>query len=228
LNAGEHSKTRLTLGAVAASERRRGPGRPPEGVREAILEATLALIEEIGVSRLTTKEIARVGGFSEASIYYHFADKAALLEGAILEGVLAPFQEFAAAFAERAPDGDVESMLLEFTAALTAFWERILPLLSAVQSDIDLRRRFRRRMNALDLGPHRAVRLVGGLLAGQQEHGTIREDVDPYSAAMLICSTCYLTGYQRHMLGAKARRQLPALEPTVSALVGLLQPPRRG
>jgi AcrR family transcriptional regulator len=197
-------------------------------VREAILDATLGLISEIGVSRLTTKEIARAGGFSEASIYYHFADKAALLEGAILEGVLAPFQEFAAAFAERAPGGHIEPMLLEFTAALTAFWEQILPLLSAVQSDADLRRRFRRRVNALDLGPHRGVRLVGGLLAQQQELGTIRNDVDPYSAAMLICSTCYLTGYQRHMLGTRARRQLPALEPTVSALVALLQPPGRG
>jgi AcrR family transcriptional regulator len=213
---------------MATSEQRRGPGRPPEGVREAILDATLGLISEIGVSRLTTKEIARAGGFSEASIYYHFADKAALLEGAILEGVLAPFQEFAAAFAERAPGGHIEPMLLEFTAALTAFWEQILPLLSAVQSDADLRRRFRRRVNALDLGPHRGVRLVGGLLAQQQELGTIRNDVDPYSAAMLICSTCYLTGYQRHMLGTRARRQLPALEPTVSALVALLQPPGRG
>jgi AcrR family transcriptional regulator len=209
---------------VSAVERKRGPGRPPEGVREAILQTTLELISEIGVSRLTTKEIARAGGFSEASIYYHFADKAALLEGAILDGVLAPFQEFAAAFAERAPDEDVEAMLLEFTRALTAFWEQILPLLSAVQSDADLRRRFRRRVNALDLGPHRGVRLIGGLLARQQSEGSVRADVDPYAVAMLICSTCYLTGYQRHMLGARARRQLPARAPTVAALVSLLRP----
>jgi AcrR family transcriptional regulator len=211
---------------MATTQRKRGPGRPPEGVREAILETTLALISEIGVSRLTTKEIARVGGFSEASIYYHFADKAALLEGAILEGVLAPFQEFAAGFVERAPAEDIEEMLLEFTRALTAFWERILPLLSAVQSDTDLRGRFQRRVNALDLGPHRGVRLVGSLLAGAQAQGTIRADADPSSAAMLICSTCYLTGYQRHMLGDKARRQLPGLKPTISSLVALLRSPQ--
>jgi AcrR family transcriptional regulator len=208
---------------VTAIEPKRGPGRPSEGVREAILQTTLELISEIGVSRLTTKEIARAGGFSEASIYYHFADKAALLEGVILDGVLAPFQTFAAAFAERASDGDVEAMLLEFTRALTAFWEQILPLLSAVQSDAELRRRFQRRVNALDLGPHRGIRLVGGLLAHQQQQGNVRTDVDPYAVAMMICSTCYLTGYQRHMLGTKARRQLPGLAPTVAALVALVR-----
>jgi AcrR family transcriptional regulator len=208
--------------ATAAS--RRGPGRPPEGVRDAIIETTLGLISELGISRLTTKEIARIGGFSEASIYYHFADKAALLEGVILDGVLAPFQDFAAAFAERAPDAELEPMLIEFTAALTAFWEQILPLLSAVQSDANLRRRFQRRVNARDLGPHRGVRLVGGLLTRAQQQGTIRADVEPSSIAMLICSTCYLTGYQRHMLGTKASRRLPALKPTVSSLIGLLRP----
>jgi AcrR family transcriptional regulator len=208
---------------VATAQNRRGPGRPPEGVREAILETTLSLISDIGVARLTTKEIARVGGFSEASIYYHFADKAALLEGAILDGVLAPFQEFAAAFAKRAPGGDVEAMLIEFTAALTAFWEKVLPLLSAMQSDAELRRRFQQRVNALDLGPHRGVRLVAGVLSSAQERGAIRTDVDTTAMAMLICSACYLTGYQRHMLGPKARRRLPALKPTISSLIELLR-----
>jgi AcrR family transcriptional regulator len=208
---------------VATAQGKRGPGRPPEGVREAILETTLTLIADVGVSRLTTKEIARAGGFSEASIYYHFADKAALLEGAILDGVLAPFQEFAASFAQRAPDGDVEAMLIEFTAALTAFWEKVLPLLSAMQSDVELRTRFQQRVNALDLGPHRGVRLVAGVLRNGQDQGKIRADVDVTAMAMLICSACYLTGYQRHMLGAKARRRLPALKPTISSLVELLR-----
>ncbi len=219
-----NTRKRTYTEGVATSEQKRGPGRPPEGVRDAILQTTLELISEIGVSRLTTKELARVGGFSEASIYYHFADKAALIEGVILDGVLAPFQEFAAGFAERAPDGDLEEMLLEFATALTAFWERVLPLLSAVQSDAELRRRFQQRVNSLDLGPHRGVRLVGRLLAHQQEQGRIRADVEPEPVAMLICSTCYLTGYQRHMLGVKAGRQLPALEPTISSLVALLRP----
>src|SRR5882672_3169084 len=209
---------------MPAAEQKRRPGRPPEGVREAILKTTLDLIGEIGIARLTTKEIAARGGFSEASIYYHFADKAALVEGAILDGVLAPFQEFAAAFAERSGDRPVEETLLEFTAGLSAFWEKILPLLSAVQSDVELRRRFRTRVNRLDLGPHRGVRLVTALLTRQQEAGTIRADIDPAPIAMLVCSACFLSGYNKHMLGVNARRKLPSVASTVSGLVAMLRP----
>jgi AcrR family transcriptional regulator len=208
---------------VSAPEPKRGRGRPPEGVREAIIKTTHELIRERGIARLTTKEVAARGGFSEASIYYHFADKAALLEGVILEGVLAPFQEFAAAFQERAGEQSLEEALLQFTRELRAFWERILPLLSAVQSDAELRSRFQERLNALDLGPHRGVRLVGGILSQEQAAGRIRADADPAEAAMLICAGCYLSGYNRHMLGPKAQRKLPSLAATVSSMVALLE-----
>jgi AcrR family transcriptional regulator len=201
-------------------ERKRG--RPPEGVREAIIEATLALIAERGVARLTTKEIAGQAGVSEASIYYHFADKPALIEAVILDGVLAPFQSFTSGFHGRALTVSVEDGLQEFTTALSAFWERILPLLSAVQSDVELRTSFQRRVNRLDLGPHRGVRLIGGFLAAQQAAGRVRRDVDPEESAMLICGACYLMGFQKHMLGAGAKRKLPSLRATVSQLAALL------
>jgi AcrR family transcriptional regulator len=201
---------------------RRKRGRPPEGVREAIIETTLALIAARGVARLTTKEIAREAGVSEASIYYHFEDKPALVEAVILDGILAPFQSFTRGFPERAAERAVEQALLDFATALTAFWERILPLLSAVQSDVDLRASFQRRLNGLDLGPHRGVRLVGGYLEAQKGVGRIRKDVDSEQAAMLICGACYLIGFQKHMLGDGAKRKLPSLRATVSEMAGLL------
>ncbi len=211
-------------GVASTGRAKRSPGRPPEGVREAILETTLRLISELGLARLTTKEIARASGCSEASIYYYFVDKAALVEAVILDGVLAPFQAFAAEFAQRASAGPVLPRLLEFAEGLTSFWENVLPLISAVQSDAELRRRFQQRVNGLDLGPHRGVGRVSAALAGLQEAGRLRADVDPTRIAMLVCSTCYLTGYQRHMLGPGARRKLPSLAATVSELVRLLEP----
>lgn len=201
-------------------ERKRG--RPPEGVREAIIETTLGLIATRGVARLTTKEIAREAGVSEASIYYHFEDKPALVEAVILDGILAPFQSFTRGFPERAAERAVDHALFDFATALAAFWERILPLLSAVQSDVDLRASFQRRLNGLDLGPHRGVRLVGGYLEAQKSLGRIREDVDSQQAAMLICGACYLIGFQKHMLGAGAKRKLPSLRATVFEMAALL------
>src|SRR4051812_50101602 len=62
-------------------------GRPPSGGREAILEATLALLRERGVARLTTRDVAERAGVSEASVYYHYTDKAGLLRAVFEAGL---------------------------------------------------------------------------------------------------------------------------------------------
>jgi AcrR family transcriptional regulator len=209
------------VSSQANPERRRG--RPPEGVRDAIIATTLALITERGIARLTTKEIARHAGVSEASIYYHFEDKPALVEAVILDGVLAPFQAFTRGFPQRAAERSVQEGLLDFASALAGFWEKILPLLSAVQSDVDLRASFQKRLNGLDLGPHRGVRIIGNYLRSEQEAGRVRLGINPDEAAMLICGACYLTGFQKHMLGPQARRKLPPLKASVSQMAALLR-----
>src|SRR5918912_1546728 len=62
-------------------------GRPPSGGREAIREATLALLRERGVARLTTRDVAERAGVSEASVYYHYGDKAGLLRAVFEDGL---------------------------------------------------------------------------------------------------------------------------------------------
>ena len=114
---------------------KRGRGRPSEGVREAILGSTLELIDEYGLARLTTKAIADHAGVSEASIYYHFADKPALVEAVVFDAVLGPLREFAASFPARAAGKPVRAALLDYGRALEAFWSKVLPVLSAVQAD---------------------------------------------------------------------------------------------
>ena len=77
---------------AGAGEARRRRGRPSAGVREAILAATLDLAAEQGLTRLTTKEVARRAGASEASVFYHFGDKVGLLQAAMVAG-LEPLME---------------------------------------------------------------------------------------------------------------------------------------
>jgi AcrR family transcriptional regulator len=192
-------------------------------VREAILETTLALITGEGIARLTTKEIAARAGASEASIYYHFADKKALLEGVIVEAVLQPLREFAASFEERVAGKSVPDALLDYGRALESFWRRVLPVLSAVQADVELRDYFRERISELGFGPQRGVRIVADYLRGQQQAGAVRADVDVSAAAMSFASACFLSAYQSHMLGSAARRKLPSLEAAVAALAELLE-----
>lgn len=65
-------------------------------LREALIEATLALIAELGPSGFTVAEAARRAGVSPAAPYRHFRDAEALLAEIALRG----FERFTAALAQ--------------------------------------------------------------------------------------------------------------------------------
>lgn len=192
-------------------------------MRQAIIAATLSVIAEGGVANLTTKEIAERAGASEASIYYHFADKTALVEGVVFDAVLKPLEELAAAFPAEAEGKRLRDALVDYGMLLSDFWERVLPILSAVQSDAELRESFASRVTGLGYGPHRGVRVVAEYIATSQKAGAVRADVEPRNVALAFAGACFLSAYQRHMLGTTARKKLPRLEETIQALVDLIE-----
>lgn len=63
----------------------RGGGSMPGSMRDRILAAAVSVMRERGVAHTTTKEIARVAGVAEGSIYNHFADKAELVAASMTE-----------------------------------------------------------------------------------------------------------------------------------------------
>jgi AcrR family transcriptional regulator len=70
-------------------------------LREALIEATLALITELGPSGFTVAEAARRAGVSPAAPYRHFRDAEALLAEIALRG----FDRFTGALAQAWNDG---------------------------------------------------------------------------------------------------------------------------
>ena len=59
--------------------------RKPTDLRQKVLEASLALIEEGGLDRLSLREVARKAGVSHQAPYHYFGDREAIL--AALAGV---------------------------------------------------------------------------------------------------------------------------------------------
>jgi PhnB protein len=177
-------------------------GRPPSGGREAILEATLALLRERGVARLTTRDVAERAGVSEASVYYHYTDKAGLLR-AVFEAGLPPLEALD-------PAGDTP--LLTLGQALERFLDQALTVMMAAQSDTELREEMAAFLAANDLGPHRGLRALAPRLP----------DPDPEAAALLFTSTCFMRAAQRQIMG-KANVPLPSLERSVAVFERLLR-----
>ena len=60
--------------------------RKPTDLRQKVLEASLALIEEGGLDRLSMREVARKAGVSHQAPYHYFDDREAILAALAGEG----------------------------------------------------------------------------------------------------------------------------------------------
>jgi AcrR family transcriptional regulator len=87
LSAAQTEDLRFHSPMTSTDEQPKRRGRPPSGGREAILEATLELLRERGISNLTSRNIAARAGVSDASVYYYFGDRAGLLQAVFEHGM---------------------------------------------------------------------------------------------------------------------------------------------
>jgi AcrR family transcriptional regulator len=194
-------------------------GRPPSGGREAILAVTLQLLREQGVARFTTREVAARAQVSEASIFYHYGDRAGLLQAVFAEG-LRPLE----ALNDRGFDTvDPRDVLDTVAHAIEHFLDQTLPVIMAAQADVELRDALAAYMTERDLGPHRGVRAVAGILAAEQQAGRVAEDVDVEAAALMLVSTCFLRSSQR--LITPHGDVLPSLDRAVAEFSAMVRRP---
>jgi AcrR family transcriptional regulator len=205
------------LTVVNETPKRRG--RPPAGGREAIIAAALQVIRERGIARLTTREVAALAGVSEASVFYHYKDRAGLLQAVFAEGV-APLKALAESAVQAG--SDPREVLTVYGRTLEEFLDQVLPVIAAAQSDIELRDVLAAYMAENDMGPHRGVAAIGAFFAGEQAAGRARADLDPYALAMMFIGACQTRAAQRQLPLPAA--QLPALEDIIDATVAALRP----
>lgn len=211
------SNSTTSNSTTSGSPRRRG--RPSAGGREAILGAALTLLRERGIARVTSREVAALARVSEASVFYHYKDRAGLLQAVFEEG-LAPLSDLAARGGLRGRG--VREVLTGLGTTLEGFLDQALPVMAAAQSDAALRDSLAAYMSEHDLGPHRGVRALGDYLAAEQAAGRVRVQADPHAVAMMFVGACYTRAAQRQLpLHAV---DLPALEDIITAAEKLLRP----
>jgi AcrR family transcriptional regulator len=158
--------------------------------RARLIEATLAVVAEVGYARASTRAIAERAGVAEGTIYRHFPDKTTLFFAAALEPS-AEMLEWVAALPGRAGTRTVQENLTEAVGRLAELRGRVLPLEMAIQADPELAAL---RRSALAIGaplPGGPPEAIAAYLSAERDLGRVRPDVDPAEAAIVVLAVLF-------------------------------------
>ncbi|MFF4951141.1 TetR/AcrR family transcriptional regulator [Streptomyces chattanoogensis] len=201
--------------------------------RSRILDAAAALMSTVGLTRTTTKVIAREAGCSEATLYKHFRSKEEIFVRVLHER--APqFSEVLAQLPGRAGDDrGPAAHLRQVALAAVRFYRRAFPMAASLFASPELLETHRRRLDELGtVGPQNATQHLAAYLAAERELGRISSGIDPHAAATLLIGACFHRAFLDLFFGAQAPED--ALLPrddeefateTVRALVEGIAPP---
>jgi AcrR family transcriptional regulator len=176
---------------------------PELETRGQILEAAENIIKERGLGAATTKEIARVAGCAEGSIYRHFSDKHALF----VEIVRSRFPEFIhlmEALPEHAGKGNVEKTLQDVATAAVAFYRGVIPMSCGAVSHRDLLTQQRKYFDQTNTGPLKAIRALAEYLRREQRLGRVTLRGTAEDAARVILGPCFAYAFLLEFIGGAA------------------------
>src|SRR5579859_1621990 len=167
--------------------------------RKHILDATRHIIEEKGLARVTTREIAREAGCAEGTLYKHFETKEDLFLAVVQENL----PDFAATVREdRAGTQSVSSILEEVALAAIGYYEKLIPLALSFFADAQLLARHREWMCEHKAGPQNPCERVAAYVAAEQRLGRINPNLIPLSIAYLLLGSCFQYVFNRLFLGS--------------------------
>lgn len=156
--------------------------------RARVLDAAARLMSSVGLTRTTTKQIAREAGCSEAALYKHFRDKEEIFVRVLRER--APrLSDAMARLPERAGEDTVAGHLEEVVRVAVPFYRQSFPMAGSLFASPELLAAHRRKLG--DVGPHHASSHLAAYLSAEQRLGRVSADIDPNAAAMLLIGACF-------------------------------------
>jgi len=165
-------------------------------MRDRILDAALTVLREQGLEAATTKEIARVAGCSEGSLYTYFATKESLLLAVMTER-LPPFIQLLHSMVERAGEDTLQDHLEEIARLAAAFYWELTPMAVSVLATPELAEGLRRK----GLGPQRGNQTLAAYLRLEQRLGRVNAGVSIEATAALLLGACQQRAMNLQFLG---------------------------
>ncbi|GAA2208481.1 TetR/AcrR family transcriptional regulator [Nonomuraea monospora] len=165
------------------------------GTRDVILDAAATVMAEQGLANVTTRQIARAAGFTEAALYKHFPSKADLMVAVMRERSpgFAPLAD-----ALRGGDGLVDSLTAVARAAIDLY-RGGFPMFASMFADPATLTAHKRELAEQGAGPHKANEALAAYLRAEQAAGRVRAGADVRAAAGLLLGACFQYAFLGHM-----------------------------
>lgn len=194
-------------------------------LRNRILEAAEQVILNNGISKTTTKEIARIAECSEGSLYNHFQSKEDLFLQ-VMKGHLQGFLSVLFKLNGNRGTRTVKENLEEVARAALDYFLLSIVITASMFTEPSFLARHREGFQQRNEGPHRANEIVMAYLRAEQKLGRVNADVNPRSCSDLLLGACFQHAFHLQFLGEeepdKARKQF--VEQVLQALLQGLKP----
>ncbi len=198
------------------------PRATAASTRDRILDVTADLMRSGGLAALTTREIARAAGLTEAALYRHFKNKEDLLTSALAER-LPVFIGILNELPQQIGQVSVADNLRRVAEAAVPFYRQAMPMLSAIFSDPNLLARHRAWASETGFGPHKANVVLAAYLVGERELGRVSPEFNADAAAALLLGGCLQRAFFDEFLGRAS--DTPAVAAYAAGLVETLLEP---
>lgn len=189
-----------------------------------MVDAAEQVIRTRGLSRTTTKEIARIADCSEGSLYNHFQSK----EYLIIQVIKRQLTDFLAVLFKlpgRKGTRTVKENLEELAHAALQYYDLSITLTASMFTEPVFLTRHREQFERRNEGPHRANEIVATYLQAEQKLGIVSADMLPGSAADLLLGACFQHAFHLQFLGhdeSTVERQWFAGDALQTLMKGLL------
>jgi AcrR family transcriptional regulator len=173
---------------------------------DRILEAAEHVVRTNGLSRTTTKEIARVASCSEGSLYNHFESKEDLFLQ-LLKGHLPYFLAVLFKLPKLKVTGNVIDNLEEVAHAALIYYDVSIAMTASMFTEPNFMERHRPGFQQRNEGPHRANEIVANYLLSEQKLGRINSGINASNAADLLLGACFQHSFHFYFLGEKEYKE---------------------
>ncbi|MFJ2738967.1 TetR/AcrR family transcriptional regulator [Streptomyces sp. NPDC087440] len=198
------------------------PGAPVhKPTRERILDAAHELMRTLGLSRATTKEIARAAGCSEAALYKHFTSKEDLFV-AVLDERLPRLSPLLHHLVADPGARTVEENLTEIAHQAVLFYAESFPIAASLYAETKLKARHDTAMRDMGTGPHMPIESLDAYLRAERDAGRLAPGTDTFAAASLLLGACAQRAFAYDADGTIGRRPPQDVDAFAAALTRTL------